>query len=139
MLARLPSEETERYHGVVLACRPGGTGPRGARQYVPILLHTPAMANSSLFSGIAAAFSNFVPLFVQCSSLLDPRAINAILLLRPHHLQMPQHRKVRVHESVHTVLHARVLLTRQSSARDRSPNALLEAGLCEFVNGCTRC
>lgn len=58
--------------------------------------------------------------------------------MRPHHLQMPQHGQITVHEPIDAILHTPIFFRRQPPTRDRAFDAFLETGFGEFVDRCGR-
>jgi len=57
------------------------------------------------------------------------------LTQRPHLLQVPDDSHIRIHVSIHTVLHARLLVPVQRALGDAASNAFLEAHRVELMDG----
>lgn len=60
--------------------------------------------------------------------LILPRRESTLLMI-PHHLQMPQHRQITIHEPFDTIRHTRLLLRRQLPRRYRPRNTLSKTRL----------
>jgi hypothetical protein len=68
---------------------------------------------------------------------LPPQVPRASTNLPPQPLQLPQHNQIRIQKPIHALPHAGLLVFVQLSVlHAASGDALLEAGVCQAVDGC---